>query len=85
MRVMLMAHGPNGVTDASSWSGEVDWPGVPPTGSCIRIPHSGTGGDVLTVHRVIYESDGTVYLILEQVDEDLRQKLREHGWTNWGG
>lgn len=82
---MLMAHGASGVTDALSWSGDVDWPGVPPAGSCIRIPGSGTGGGVLTVQRVIYESDGTVYLIVEQVDEDLRQKLHDHGWTSWGG
>lgn len=82
MRVMLMAHGPNGVTDALVWTGEVDWPGVPPVGSAVRVPTSSVGGDLLEVAKVIYEPDGSVYLIMNAVDDALSQKLRfQHGWT----
>jgi hypothetical protein len=85
MRIMLMAHGPKGVTDALTWTGEVDWPGVPPVGSGVRVPTSAIGGDLLEVARGIYEPDGSVYLIMKEVDDALSQKLRfEYGWSIQG-
>ncbi len=82
MRVMLMAHGPNGVTDALTWSGEVDWPGVPAVGVGVRVPTASIGSEVLEVAQVIYEPDGSVYLIMQPVGDALSQQLRfKYGWT----
>ena len=80
MRVVLMAHGSLGPTDALVWSGEVPWPDVPVPGTKVRVP-TAIGGPYLVVQTVIYEPDGSVYFVFEPVDDALSQALRfEHDW-----
>ena len=42
----------------------------------IRVPGPSTDNDTLRVREVIFELDGTVYLVMDPADDDLTQRLR---------
>lgn len=65
-----------------SWLGEMPWPTVPRVGDEIRVPPNGvTSSHLITASRVIFETDGTVYLVSAPVDDNFLERLRlKHGW-----
>jgi len=47
----------------------------------VRVPRAPVGGDSLTVHSILFESDGSVYVQMEPVDHAYLQRLRvNHDW-----
>ena len=85
MQVMLRCGGPEDPIDSLVWTGEVRWPAPPRSGDQVRVPRAPVGGDFLTVHSVLFESDGSVYVQLEPVDHAHLQRLRfNHDWRPWG-
>ena len=47
----------------------------------MRVPRAPVGGDSLTVHSILFESDGSVYVQMEPVDHAYLQRLRvNHDW-----
>lgn len=80
MRVMLACGDPARPQDILVWRGELPWPAPPRVGDRVRVPGPAAGppagNDVLRVREVIFELDGTVYLVMDPADPGLTQRLR---------
>lgn len=51
----------------------------------MRVPGAPVGGYYLTVHSILFESDGSVYVQFESVDHADLQRLRfDHDWRPVG-
>jgi hypothetical protein len=79
MRVLLQHGDP---PDTLIWTGEVEWPCAPREGDRVRVPGEGPGGNVLTVSAVLFESDGSVMIVMREGGDALHKELADHpGWT----
>ncbi len=82
---MLRCGGPKDPIDSLVWTGEVRWPAPPRSGDQVRVPRAPVGDDFLTVHSILFESDGSVSVQLEPVDHAHLQRLRfNHDWRPIG-
>ena len=77
---MLACGDPRHPEDILIWRGELAWPSPPRVGDRIRVPGPAAGlppgNDVLRVREVIFELDGTVYLVMDPAGAELTQRLR---------
>ncbi|GAB2912222.1 hypothetical protein GCM10027047_08020 [Rhodococcus aerolatus] len=80
MQVMLACGDPRHPEAILVWRGQLAWPSPPRVGDRVRVPGPpgvpSPGNDVLRVSEVIFELDGTVYLVLEPAGPALTERLR---------